>query len=171
MSETYTVTGTYTKKEGTTQLACESYSMEYTGAEESYVAITLAEIDAAELSDNNEVYAIDMNFINTDPPTNGEVKLIVIDVLTSDKRVEVKFNVPTEIVTAMEAGTPADDAVSGDFSGVAYTDIDGVLVTDTLILGGKVSNIYINRFPLLKTGHDVDLDSDDCRVAIKVIGG
>jgi hypothetical protein len=173
MSDTYTYTGTLSKTVGTLQEELKRFTYNYTADEQAAPIFVIPEVDAAELSVNTEVFKVDMSYINSTPPLNGRVKFVMIEVMTSGKRVEVKVNVPSQIVTAMESGspiTPVSDAAA-KFHNSAYTDVTGSLVYDAMIIGGKIENIYINRFPLTKTGHDVTADAGDCRVSVRVIGG
>ena len=169
MADIYTVAGNIVKKVGSLQEELHAFSISVDGDETTSKTIVLAEIDAAELSDSAEVHSIDLSHINVDPPTDGEVKLVVVEVLTAGKRVVVNFNVPSNVVTAL-ATDPVTDTSSAPFDGTAYADLEGVLVDSICVIGGKVSNIYINRFPLQKTGKDTTADAGDCRVRVRVIG-
>lgn len=170
MSDKFVLSGSLVKKVGTVQEELHSFSKEYSGDEVSCKTIVLPEIDAAELSLTSEVHSVDMSFLNSDPPTDGAVRLVVVEVLTSGKRVIVKPNVPDNVITALET-SPITDTSTDPFDATSYVDIEGIFVDNLLILGGKISNLYINRYPLEGSLKDVTADSGDCRVSVRVIGG
>jgi hypothetical protein len=169
MSDVYTVAGSIVKKVGSLQEELHSFDVSVDGDEAAGKTIVLAEVDAAELSSSTEVHSVDLSYINSDPPTDGEVKLVIVEVLTSGKRVVVNYNVPANIITALGT-SPITDTSTDPFDSTSYADLTGIIVDSILILGGKVNNLYINRFPLQKTGKDTTADAGDCRVRVRVVG-
>ncbi len=171
MADTITIAGTFSKVVASRQEECHPFSWTYQGEELCYQTFVIPQVDATELSTNAQVFDVDLGFMNVAPPTDNRIYMVLVEVLTSGKRVEVKANMPQQILDAMAGGNPATTVASGKFMGAAYIDVNGALVRESMLVGGKIDSLCINRFPLLKTGKDTSADSGDCKVSVRVIGG
>lgn len=173
MADTYIYSGNLVKSVGSVQEEAYKFSYTYSAEEAITKVIVLPEVDADNLTNASQVYKVDMDFINVAPPMESTVKLVVVTVLSPNKRIVVKINVPNNVINAMNTANNPSAKTSSDstsFANTSYNDINGIIVRDQLVIGGRIDNIYINRWPLRQQGNIVTADSGECKVSIKIIG-